>query len=122
MLDRFEDSSEPIQIVSSILDHCFQKNEFNPSIEQEAKKFRLSPRTLQRYFQSCTGITAKQALQVMRIRKAITALIQDPLRFDHEEYGYYDHSHFYKHLREFLSTNTFGAKDLHLRLLKLITE
>ena len=121
ILDRFEDSSEPIQIVSSILDRCFQDNEFNPSVEQEAKKFELSPRTLQRYFQACTGITAKQALQVMRIRKAIVSLIHDPTGFDYEEFGYYDHSHFYKHLREFLSNNTFGAKDLHLRILKLIT-
>lgn len=118
LISKYEGSMQPIHIVSEILDRCFQSNQFQPSLEKLAHRYRISSRTLQRYFETCTGISAKQALQVMRIRKAVGDLINDPLNFDHRNYGYYDHSHFYKHLREFLSRNSFGARDLHLDLLK----
>lgn len=121
LLAKSEGSMQRVQIVSEILDRCFQANQFTPSLEKQAKRYRISTRTLQRYFETCTGISAKQALQVMRIRKAIGDLINDPKNFDHKSYGYYDHSHFYKHLREFMSKNTFGGKDLHIDLLKRLT-
>lgn len=120
LLSRFESSMQPIHVVSGFIERCFQENDFNPSLEIQAEKSGISTRTLQRYFRACTGIPAKQALQVMRIRKAINELLLDPRNFDHKEYGYYDHSHFYKHLRAFLRQNTFRAKDLHLKLLKLV--
>jgi transcriptional regulator GlxA family with amidase domain len=59
----------PVKIVSEILEKCFQKNQFTISIESLAAQYKISSRTLQRYFEMCTGISSKQALQVMRFEK-----------------------------------------------------
>ena len=120
LLDRYENSMQPIHVVSAFLDRCFQENDFSASLETEAHKSGISTRTFLRYFRACTGISPKQALQVMRIRKAIHGILSNPRKFDHRDFGYFDHSHFYKHLRDFLAQNTFNAKDLHLRVLELL--
>ena len=54
----------------------------------------------------------------MRIRKAVAHLAKDPSTFHYSEYGYYDHSHFYKHLKEFLHKQTLVNLQPHLKLLK----
>lgn len=118
LLGDYEGSMHPVYLVSQILDHCFQNNQFNISVESLAEENRISSRTLQRYFEMCTGISSKQALQIMRIRKATAHLANSPEDFNYELYGYYDHSHFYKHLKQFLDNNTLKQKHPHLRLLK----
>ncbi len=118
LLAKHEDSMRPVSIVSKILDHCFQHNNFNVSLEEMAGRHKISVRTLQRYFEACTGISSKQALQVMRIRKATTHLINSPGDFHYSAYGYYDHSHFYKHLKQFLEKNTVKNTEPHQQLLE----
>lgn len=115
--ERHEGSLQAVYIVSHILDRVFRENRFGLSIEQEAAKQSISARTLQRYFENCTGITGKQALQVMRIRKAISHLIQTPLDFDYAIYGYHDRSHFYKHLKSFLDIESFDSSETYRALL-----
>jgi AraC-like DNA-binding protein len=107
----------PATIVSHILDECFQQNRFTVPVEELAARYQLSARTLQRYFETCTGISGKQALQVMRIRKATAHLVHSPGDFDSALYGYYDHSHFYKHLKQFLQGSSFKNLQPHLQLL-----
>ncbi len=109
-------------IVSKIIDHSFQKNDFNLSLEKEAARNKISLRTLQRYFENCTGINSKQALQIMRIRKAVAHIINSPEDFHYSLYGYYDYSHFYKHLKEFLQQNTLKHLNQHLQLLNIINK
>ena len=119
LIDTHTGSLHPVHLVSEILEQAFQTNQFNASIEALAAGHQISSRTLQRYFESCTGISSKQALQIMRIRKATAHLANSPSDFDHRQYGYYDHSHFYKHLRQFLENNTLGKSfQPHLELLK----
>jgi AraC-like DNA-binding protein len=120
LVTKYEGSLQPIEVVSRILDKAFQQNNFSLSLEKEAARYHISARTLQRHFESCTGIGGKQALQVMRIRKAVADLFEDPKQFNSSKYGYYDHSHFYKHLKAFLDRNTFRKHDLHLQVLKMI--
>ena len=120
LLKKYEGSLQPATIVSTLLEECFQKNEFNLPIEELAKHYNLSPRTLQRYFETCTGISSKQALQVMRIRKATAHLVNSPHDFHYSIYGYYDYSHFYKHLKQFVETSTLVNKKPHLGLLRLL--
>lgn len=110
----------PVHIVSDILEACFQQNRFAVAIEELAARYGLSSRTLQRHFEMCTGISSKQALQVMRIRKATAHLVHAPGSFDTRLYGYYDHSHFYKHLKQFLYSSSHP--DLHLRLLEQLNQ
>ena len=120
LLNKYEGSLQPASIVSKILDKCFQKNDFSRSIEDLAAQFDISPRTLQRYFETCTGISSKQALQVMRIRKATAHLVNSPADFKYSLYGYYDYSHFYKHLKQFLETSTLVNMKPHIELLQLL--
>ncbi len=118
LINDYEGAMNPVHLVSRILEDCFQRNRFTVSIEDLAETHGISSRTLQRYFEMCTGISSKQALQIMRIRKATTHLANSPEDFDHRLYGYYDHSHFYKHLKQFLDNNTLKQQQPHLKLLK----
>jgi transcriptional regulator GlxA family with amidase domain len=120
VLAQYEGSLQPVNIVSKILERCFQQNDFTISLEAIATKNKISLRTLQRYFEKCTGISSKQALQVMRIRKATAHLTHSPETFHYSLYGYYDHSHFYKHLKQFLKTSTIKNIQPHLRLLEAL--
>ena len=117
VLKRHEDSMHPVHIVSQILDRCFRENNFSVSLESLAAQYKISLRTLQRYFERCTGISSKYALQIMRIRKATAHLANSPGGFHYSLYGYYDHSHFYKHLKQFLGQNTLKNLQPHLQLL-----
>ncbi len=118
VLASYKGSLHPVQIVIEIMDQCFQKNLFNISIERLAERYNISSRTLQRYFEMCTGISSKQALQVMRIRKATAHLANSPGDFHFSAYGYYDYSHFCKHLKIFLQKNTLKNMQPHLHLLE----
>ncbi|MCG2613046.1 helix-turn-helix domain-containing protein [Terrimonas sp. NA20] len=118
LLADYDGPLHPVNKVSSILDSCFQNNLFTVTVEQLAAQHGVSSRTLQRYFETFTGISSKQALQIMRIRKATTHLVHSPETFDHALYGYYDHSHFYKHLRQFLEKNTLKNDRPYIKLLE----
>lgn len=122
LLEGNENSFQQANIVSNLLVRSFQKNSFNFSLEKEAAKNKISLRTLQRYFESCTGISSKQALQIIRIRKAVTHIINSPENFHYSLYGYYDYSHFYKHLKKFLQKNTLRNIKPHLLILKALNK
>ncbi|MCB0716043.1 MAG: hypothetical protein R2796_10915 [Chitinophagaceae bacterium] len=110
-------SWQAVHLVSQLLEDCYQQNNFSISLENEAAKNKITVRTLQRYFEACTGISSKKALQVMRIRKAIMQIITAPDRFHYSTYGYYDYSHFHKSIKKFL---TIGEQSSHLPILSLI--
>jgi AraC-like DNA-binding protein len=117
LLAKHEDVLQPAKIVSAVMDNCFQQNDFVTSVEEIAAGYNISARTLHRYFESCTGISTKQALQMMRIRKATAHIANDPASFDYSLFGYYDESHFYKHLKQFLQENTLKNMQPYLDLL-----
>jgi len=110
-------SLKPVQIVKEILEYCDSNNAFHLPIDFFAEKYAVSLRTLQRYFETATGMSTKNILQVMRIRKATAHLALSPAGFDPAVYGYYDHSHFSKHLKQFLYKDSFAHLQLHLDLL-----
>jgi AraC-like DNA-binding protein len=119
-LAQHEKSLKAATIVSDILEESFQQNNFTVSVETLSIRHGISSRTLQRYFEICTGISSKQALQIMRIRKATGHLVHSPEDFDFTLYDYYDHSHFYKHLKQFLQKSTLKSFQPHLKLLELL--
>ena len=112
--------TQAVQVVTEILDHCHRNSDFNTSIEAFAEQYGISTRTLQRYFEVTTGISSKKALQILRIRQAAEHLANSPSDFHFSLYGYYDHSHFYKHLKQFLQKGTLEKLKPHLRLLETI--
>ena len=120
LLNSYNRSLHPVTVVSEILEDCFQQNRFSVTINELSAQYRLSARTLQRYFDQCTGISSKQALQVMRIRKATAQLANAPSDFNFRLYGYYDYSHFFKHLKYFLKQSTLKNIKLHLKLLEAL--
>ncbi len=118
VIDQNAGSIKQVDIVTNILNECYEQNNFNVNIEELAAKCFISSRTLQRYFEATTSITSKQALQIMRIRKAVEHLTVSPASFRYSDYGYYDYSHFYKHLKQFINGHTIDIVQPHLQLLK----
>jgi AraC-like DNA-binding protein len=109
-----------VQVVANCLQQ-FAAAQFQLPIETLAMQNGVSTRTLQRYFEAATSINTKQALQLMRIRKAVEQLINTPDTFQYTEYGYYDYSHFYKHLKAFLTGHTVDIEQPHLQLLRKVS-
>jgi AraC-like DNA-binding protein len=118
IIDQYSGALKYVDIVTDILNECYTNNHFNFSIEDLAAKYNISSRTLQRYFEKATSISSKQALQIIRIRRAVEHLTSKPASFDYEQYGYYDYSHFHKHLKSFINNHTIGIVEPHLKLLK----
>ncbi|MFI5133130.1 MAG: helix-turn-helix domain-containing protein [Chitinophagales bacterium] len=118
IIKKYSGSLQPIQAVTTIVDYCNHNNDFTTSINHFAEQRGVSTRTLQRYFETTTGISSKKALQILRIRKAAAHLANSPQDFHFSHYGYYDHSHFYKHLKQFLQKDTLKKLQPHLRLLE----
>ena len=116
LVHKYSGSIRQVDIVTSILEECADQNRFDVSIEDLSEQHGISSRTLQRYFEATTSITSKQALQIMRIRKAIEQITSHPESFHFKDYGYYDYSHFYKHLKGFLNTDTIEIIQPHLKL------
>ncbi len=117
ILKKHSGSHQPLRIVINIIDHCNRKNDFTTSVDEFAKQNNITTRTLQRYFENTTSISTKKALQILRIRKAAAHLTNSPKDFHFSLYGYYDHSHFYKHLKKFLRKDSL--LELHPYLLLL---
>lgn len=90
-----------VSIVTNIIRDCQQQKQYNVSIQELSDRHKISNRTLQRYFKATTSYSSKQALQTMRIREAVKSLSLSPVDFNFEAYGYYDYSHFLKHLQQF---------------------
>ncbi|MGC4035492.1 MAG: hypothetical protein QM764_05985 [Chitinophagaceae bacterium] len=122
IVKQYSGSLQEVETVTSILEYCDRQNDFKRSIESFAKQYDISPRTLQRYFEKTTSISSKKALQIMRIRKAVAHISDSPQTFSLEKYGYYDKSHFYKHLRSFLQKDTLKTIQPHLQLLQALRE
>ena len=122
IIKTYSGSWEPIRIVSEILQHCDSNNDFTTSIETFAAKYNIAARTLHRYFETTTSLSSKKALQVLRIRKAVQQLANEPDNFNYEKYGYYDYSHFCKHLRQFLRKDTVASLKPHLQLLQKMNQ
>ncbi|MGH2565476.1 MAG: helix-turn-helix domain-containing protein, partial [Ginsengibacter sp.] len=118
MVQKYQGSLQPIQIVTEILSHCNATNNFTTSIQSFAGQYKISTRTLQRYFESATSISTKKAIQILRIRRATEHLATSPGNFHFSLYGYYDRSHFYKHLKKFLQKTTLKNLQPHLKLLE----
>lgn len=120
VLSQHPDVQQPVRIVTEILETSFRTNKFSVPIEKWAARYKISTRTLQRYFEMTTSISSKKALQIMRIRKAAAHIANSPETFHYSAYDYYDHSHFYKHLKQFLHKNTVASLKPHLQLLKTL--
>ncbi len=101
-------SLDYVNVVTEVLDGYNHAKNFSASIEELAARYQISSRTLQRYFEASTSLSSKKALQIMRIRNAVEELTDDPSSFDYKNYGYYDYSHFYKHLKQFIGKEHFS--------------
>jgi hypothetical protein len=117
LIDKYSGSLKHVDIVTDILKTSFDNN-FKETVDELAIKYGVSTRTLQRYFETATGISSKQALQIMRIRKALSAYVLSPTAFDPTTFGYFDYSHFYKHINQFLKNHKAANIQSHLQLLQ----
>lgn len=79
IIEQYRGSLQYVEIVAGIVKQSFDTSTFDKPIETWAMEYGISTRTLQRYFESATSISSKQALQIMRIRKAVAHLVHAPL-------------------------------------------
>ncbi len=63
--------------MTKILQECTD-HDFTVSIKELSERYNISTRTLQRYFEATTSISSKQALQIIRIRKAVEHVTTSP--------------------------------------------
>jgi len=117
LIQQYEGSLHPVMIVNEILADAERDMDFTRTVEDLAAQYKVSARTLQRYFEIYTGVSTKKVLQILRIRKAVEQLVTSPEAFDLNRFAYYDHSHFYKHLKQFLQKNTLQKLPPHLPIL-----
>lgn len=122
IIKTYSGSWEAIRIVSEILQYCDKENDFTKTVEEFAAQYNISARTLHRYFENTTSLSSKKALQILRIRKAVEQIANDPGDFDYEVYGYYDYSHFFKHVKQFLQKETITYLKPHLQLLQAVNK
>jgi transcriptional regulator GlxA family with amidase domain len=106
-------SLEYVTTVTEILKTFKEKNHFNLAIEHTAKQYNINPRTLGKYFETTTSFSPKQALQIIRIRKAVAQLVSNPREFDCTKYGYWYYSHFCNHLSQFTADYYHHFQHLH---------
>ncbi len=92
---------QSVKIVSSILDRCIHENNFTQKIEDISKEYDINTRTLQRYFEQYTSLGCKESLQILRSRKCLERLSKG-LTANLQQSGFYDYSHFYKYMMQFL--------------------
>lgn len=118
IIETYSGSMKHVEVVTAILKSYNESGDFAVPIECLASQHGVSSRTLQRYFEATTSISSKQALQIVRIRKALEHLTTDAAGFHYSQYGYYDYSHFYKHLKSFINRHTIELIKPHLQLLK----
>ena len=96
-----------VNIVTAIIGEYLKAKQFDRPIQEIATEHNISNRTLQRYFNATTSFSSKQALQTMRIRQAVIELTTPGSDFSFEHFGYYDYSHFLKHLQQFTGKKYF---------------
>jgi transcriptional regulator GlxA family with amidase domain len=118
IIQQYAGSRTQVAIVTQIIQDCVDQSCFDISVEELANRYGISSRTLQRYFEATTSITSKQALQILRIRKAVERITTAPDDFHFSQFGYYDYSHFHKHLKQFLCRQTVSIIQPHLKLLE----
>jgi len=109
LINKYAGSLNYVDMVTEILLESLSKNEFDEPVGKISKKYNISSRTLQRYFRATTSFSSKEALQTMRIRHAVNSLATAPSTFSYSEHGYYDFSHFLKHLNQFTGDKHFKA-------------
>jgi transcriptional regulator GlxA family with amidase domain len=114
-----EKNSGSLKHVSIIIEalEAYEESKFQLTLEEIAGKHNISTRTLQRYFEATTSITGKHAFQMIRIRKAVEKLSTSPGNFHYSNFGYYDYSHFFKHLKQFITSPNIEMTQPHLRLI-----
>jgi len=117
IIHSFKGSLANVDVVTEVIDKAAKSN-YCISVEEFAASYNINTRTLQRYFESTTSTGCKQAMQMLRIRKALSTFIADPATFDYKEFGYFDNSHFHRAAKQFLTPHKLANIQSHLQLLQ----
>ena len=83
----------------------------NPSQERIASRLYLTPRTLNPYFHEVLGISPRKAFSITRLRMPLSERSRRKTTaqpFSFYDYGYTDHSHFYKDLATYAHLHSLG--------------
>lgn len=101
----------PVFISTEIIKYCKDQKQFNLPLQFFTDYFHLSNKTIHRNFASTTGLTYKQAINLLRIRSALESQSEKGI-IKWEDFGYYDNSHFLKELKKFAGPHFLAIKKL----------
>lgn len=91
------------------------KTKGNIKVRNIATDLQMSERTLRRYFKNEMGLSIKEFIDLGRINFASVLLTYDPdisVQKLLHELGYYDQSHFLKHLKKYVGITSSSFKEL----------
>jgi AraC-like DNA-binding protein len=97
-----------LQSVQQALDLYLAQVHNSPKVEQVAWELHLGAKTLNRYFHETLGIGPRKAFSIARIRAALKAYAgkRPGTSFSVYDFGYTDHSHFYKDLSKYTALHS----------------
>ena len=104
IINRHEGSLKQLDVVIDMLRSYENDNDL--SIEGLAKRHGLASRSILRYFNATIGLSPKQTIKIFRIRKAVLNQTREPKTFQPTAFGYYDLSHYHRHLKQFHQCNS----------------
>ena len=90
-----EKSKAVLEIIAEINDE-----HFDFKMSSKAEQSYLSSKTLYRHFLKTIGQSPKEVYSIIRARKALDSYFNHPQSFSVSQFGYYDHSHFYKDIKK----------------------
>ena len=70
-------------------------------IENIAREFSITNKSLGRYFLKYTGLSPKGVFRILRFRKSLATYLSGSDNFDFSGFGFYDLSHFYREIKGF---------------------
>lgn len=117
LVHQYEAEALQVKMVKNILAEIKATGNWNKTVSEIATQHGVDVRTLQRYFETTTSISTKQAIQMLKIRRAIASYIESPHTFYIESFGFYDRSHFYKQMNAFFEGHPGFEKSKYLPML-----
>ncbi|MXV16507.1 AraC family transcriptional regulator [Hufsiella ginkgonis] len=66
-----------------------------------AERLFVTSKTINRYFHRVVGLSPKRYFSILRARASLNAWLGNSAEFQPYDYGYYDHSHFYRDVSNF---------------------
>lgn len=88
---------------------CYENGQLQYNVNELSARLFTTSKTINRYFKRVIGTSPKDYFNILRARTALTAWTAHKKKFLPTDFGYYDHSHFYKEMNRFTGQKINGS-------------